>query len=79
METETIDKLFLELSQVTQASTKKELDLQAEVRDLREALVYAAHASHSTPQYMLPKNVTLIDNDRVEVRLKGGRIVRAGG
>ena len=28
METETIDKLFLELSQVARAKTKKELDLQ---------------------------------------------------
>jgi hypothetical protein len=31
METEVIDKLFLELSQVTKATTKRELDLQAKI------------------------------------------------
>lgn len=77
METETIDRLFLELSQVTQATTAKELALQDEVQRLREALVYVAFATHDTPQYMLPKGVTLLGNDTVEVRLNAGRVVRA--
>ena len=34
METETIDRLFLELSQVTQATTAKEIALQDKVRRL---------------------------------------------
>lgn len=36
MKTETIDKLFLELSQVTQATTAKELALQAQVARLKQ-------------------------------------------
>ena len=35
METETIDRLFLELSQVTQATTKKEIELMNEVEKLK--------------------------------------------
>lgn len=77
MQTETIDRLFLELSQVSKATTAKELELQREVRWLREALVYVAHAGHSTPQYMLPPNVTLGDDSYVEVRLPHGRVVKA--
>lgn len=38
METETIDRLFLELSQVTQAVTVKEIALQVEVQRLRSLL-----------------------------------------
>ena len=38
METETIDRLFLELSQVTQATTAKELALGVEVERLRTAM-----------------------------------------
>jgi hypothetical protein len=38
METELIDKLFLELSQVTTARTKRELELEGDVEDLRRAL-----------------------------------------
>lgn len=77
MQTETIDRLFLELSQVTQATTAKEMELQREVRWLREALVYVAHAGHGTPQHMLPANVLLGDNNYVEVRLPHGRVVKA--
>jgi hypothetical protein len=36
METETIDRLFLELSQFTKATTAKELKLQAENEKLKE-------------------------------------------
>ena len=39
METELLDKLFLELSQVTSARTKRELELIDDVEDLRKALV----------------------------------------
>lgn len=39
METELIDKLFLELSQVTSARTQRELELIGDVEDLRNALV----------------------------------------
>jgi hypothetical protein len=38
METETIDRLFLELSQVTQATTAKELALQDEVDRLMDVI-----------------------------------------
>lgn len=38
MQTETIDRLFLELSQVSGATTAKELALQAEVKRLRTAV-----------------------------------------
>lgn len=38
METETIDRLFLELSQVTQTTTAKELALQSEVQVLRAVM-----------------------------------------
>lgn len=39
METETIDRLFLELSQVTQAVTKKELMYRREITRLQNLLV----------------------------------------
>lgn len=38
METETIDRLFLELSQVTSATTAKELDLKKAALRLRGAM-----------------------------------------
>lgn len=37
--TETIDKLFLELSQFTQAKTRRELDLEATLQEIRKELV----------------------------------------
>lgn len=77
MQTETIDKLFLELSQITGATTANERHLQNEVRWLREALVYVAHAGHITPQHMLPAGVSLGDTNYVEVRLPNGRVVEA--
>lgn len=40
-ETETIDKLFLELSQFTKSTTAKELQLEADKARLVEALEYA--------------------------------------
>lgn len=53
-------------------------DCDAErIHDLEDALVYSAFAQHGTQQYMLPKGLTLIDNDRVEVTLKDGRKVTA--
>ena len=46
MNTETIDKLFLELSQFTQAKTKRELDLERRLAALeqREGLLHKAVA-----------------------------------
>lgn len=38
METETIDKLFLELSQFTKAKTKREIVLEDEVWELKRIL-----------------------------------------
>jgi hypothetical protein len=38
MQLETINKLFLELSQVTTAKTARELALEAELKDANEAL-----------------------------------------
>lgn len=48
METETIDKLFLELSQVTRATTGKELALEAKVKRLRDAIKPFADLIHTT-------------------------------
>lgn len=42
-ETETIDKLFLELSQFTEAKTKRELELEAALRTV------GCRGIHSTP------------------------------
>ncbi len=42
MTTEVIDKLFLELSQVTTAKTKREIDLESEKAQLRQRLLSAA-------------------------------------
>lgn len=42
-----------------------------EVENLRKALVYAAFASHDTPQYMLAQGITLIDGDTVRVSRDG--------
>jgi len=41
MKTEMIDRLYLELSQVSKATTKKELDLMREVNRLEKVLEYA--------------------------------------
>ena len=39
-----------------------------EVRNLRRALVYVAHALHGTPQYMLADGITLVGGDGVIVK-----------
>lgn len=51
---------------------------QDEVNALREALVYVAHAGHSTKQHMLPTGVMLLDNDGVVVRVPDGPQVWGG-
>ena len=51
--------------------------LEREIDNLREALVYVAFASHSTPLYMLPKGIALGGNDTVEVKLNAGLTVIA--
>jgi len=43
MDTETIDRLFLELSQVTRATTRKELDLANEINRLNMANASLRH------------------------------------
>lgn len=45
---------------------------------LEDALVYVATAGHDTSIHMLPKGVTLFDNDGVQVKLPDGRIAHAG-
>jgi len=47
MDTETIDRLFLELSQVTQATTAKEIALQGKLDDLRAALLNCARQAEA--------------------------------
>jgi rRNA-processing protein FCF1 len=43
METETIDKLFLELSQVTNAKTRREIELEAEIERLGRVKTLTEH------------------------------------
>jgi hypothetical protein len=45
--------------------------LTDEIDRLRKALVYVAHALHATPQYMLAKGISLLDNDAVRVSIDG--------
>jgi hypothetical protein len=54
-----------------EAALKAAQPVPLELERLRAALVYVAHAGHSTPLHMLPTGVTLIDGDAVEVRLDG--------
>lgn len=75
MDTETIDKLFLELSQVTSARTKRERELESDVEELRQALVglVGAHSREElvqikeglkqvpVPSDELPAMITAID------------------
>lgn len=42
-----------------------------EIVKLRKALVYVAHALHSTPQHMLAEGIMLVDNNRVWVYYEG--------
>lgn len=59
--------------------TKAERDQAlARLAELEEALVYAAHIGHGTPQHMTPEGMCLFDNDGVQVRLPDGRMVFAG-
>ena len=51
--------------------TDKPTPTDAEVENLRKALVYAAFALHDTPQYMLAPGITLIDGDTVRVSRDG--------
>jgi hypothetical protein len=46
LDTEAIDRLFLELSQFTHATTAKELALRAEVARLRKALEWIVQPDH---------------------------------
>jgi F0F1-type ATP synthase epsilon subunit len=42
-----------------------------EIERLRAALVYACFAQHKTPQYQLPRGITLIGANTVEVTVDG--------
>jgi hypothetical protein len=50
IETHTIDRLFLELSQVTKATTGKELHCQQEIKRLTEAILEAPHGAYCSTQ-----------------------------
>lgn len=50
-ETETIDRLYLELSQFSQSKTAKELRLEDEIARLREALYLWRKSSHPGSPY----------------------------
>lgn len=52
MDTETIDKLFLELSQVTKATTKKEKELEKQVDNLRVDLQLLIYDHHRAINYL---------------------------
>jgi len=45
METETLDKLFLEISQVTGAKTERELLLERSIREIAECKSWEAQAA----------------------------------
>lgn len=51
--------------------------LSERIEQLEQALVYSAFMQHATPQHMLPKGVTLIDNCGAQVQLPSGEIVSA--
>ena len=63
METKIIDRLFLELSQVTQATTAKEIALQGKLEDLRDDVVRALAAWDGT---VLPKAHDGMMQERME-------------
>ena len=56
METEIIDKLFLELSQVTTAKTAKELRLEGEVEYYRKCLWCIVRKDNMTEQGRMAKS-----------------------
>ena len=49
METETIDRLFLELSQVTKATTGRELELLKRISEARSAAINLCHMIEALP------------------------------
>lgn len=53
-ETEQIDKLYLELSQFTRATTAKELKLQAEIRELKARIATFECNLEREPHDLLP-------------------------
>jgi len=61
-DTDTIDRLFLELSQFTKATTYKEICLEAEVKRLRELLRYVAYLRMPLGD----KVIEMLDPDRAK-------------
>jgi hypothetical protein len=55
-ELETIDKLYLELSQFTTATTKRELDLMKRIKVLEDALKWYQEKAVSVQVYLSTKN-----------------------
>jgi hypothetical protein len=61
METKTIDMLFLELSQVTQATTAKELSLIERIRELELAIMPFAKLVATTNGRIPTERLSLAD------------------
>lgn len=59
------------IGQILYTTPPQRKPLSDEIYRLRKALVYVAHALHATPQYMLAKGITLLDNDAVRVSIDG--------
>lgn len=64
-ETTSIDTLFLELSQFTQATTAKELALQATIRELRSAIEPFAKAVLSSIGPIATSQLSFADWDHL--------------
>jgi hypothetical protein len=72
-ETETIDRLFLELSQFTLAKTWRELALEVENEKLREALrPFAPEGFLTMDGIIVVLDVTVEDVERARAALKEG-------
>lgn len=68
-----VELVYIPVRHMTERADKYETRCKL----LEAALVYSAFAQHGTPLHMLPKGITLINDDRVEVVLEDGRKVTA--
>lgn len=66
MDTETIDRLFLELSQFTKATTANELALRAEVERLRGVLLEVGRSQRSKDRTYSTYTELLVKDDLIE-------------
>lgn len=62
------------LAKTSANETTEQLGLQVALGRVKAALIYACFAQHKTPQYMLPKGITLINGDAVEVTVDGVKV-----